>query len=137
MVVNICDTSILCRNLKSHNEFREEIKLWLKLNYLDVSFLNLETQFIIFIKNTFIEKVTSSFGDIKAHSFTAIPEIIKNAVFIKADNDKRGRSDILKVLKFESLIEVDGTIYKIWMYVRQTKTQLQLYSININVQKTP
>jgi len=137
MVINVCDTSILCRNLKPHSEFRKEVKLWLKANYLNQSFVNEETQYIIFINNTFIEKVTSSFGDIKAHSFTAIPAIIKNAIFIKAENDKKERADILKVLKFEGLINVAGDIYEIWIYVRQTNRQLQLYSININVQKTP
>ena len=133
MVINVCDTSILCRNSKSHNEFRKEVKLWLKANYINRSFINLETQYEIFINNTFIEKVTSSFGDVKAHSFTAIPEIIKNAVFIKSEEDKRQRVDILKVLKFESLIKVNEVDYEIWIYIRQTNQRLQLYSLNIKV----
>jgi hypothetical protein len=133
MVINVCDTSILCRNSKLHSEFRKEIKLWLKDNYLNKSFINFETQYEIFINNTFIEKVTSSFGDVKAHSFTAIPEIINNAIFIKSEDDKRQRVDILKVLKFESLIKVNEVDYEIWIYIRQTNQQLQLYSLNIKV----
>jgi Large polyvalent protein-associated domain 3 len=133
MVINVCDNSILCRGIKSHNEFRKEVKLWLKINYLNKSFINLETEYEIFINNTFIEKVTSSFGDVKAHSFTAIPEIIKNAVFIKSEDDKKKRIDILKVLKFESLIKLNDIDYEIWIYIRQTNQQLQLYSLNIKV----
>ena len=133
MILNNCDTTILCRNGRSHKEFRIEVKNWLKSNYLNLSFINDETGYEIFINNTFIEKVTSSFGDIKAHSFTAIPGIIKNSSFIKTEDDKRNRAEIIKVLKFESLINIDNVIYEIWIYVRETKSQLQLYSINIKV----
>lgn len=137
MIPIICDTSILCRNLESHKEFRKTVKGWLRTNYLNESFENHETGYEIFINNTFIEKVTSSFGDIKAHALTAIPEIIKHSIFINAEDDKRDRPDIIKVLKFISLIEVELVQYEVWIYVRQNKTQMQLYSININAQKTP
>jgi len=137
MIVNICDTTILCRNQKSHNEFRTEVKLWLKANLLNSICLNTQTGYEIFINNTSIEKVTHKFGDVKAHSFTAIPNIIKNAVFISSEDDNRNRADIIKVLKFESLIQVDNIQYEVWIYVRQTRTQLNLYSLNVNVQKTP
>lgn len=137
MIVSICDTSILRRNEQDHKQFRGVVKKWLKENYLNKSFLNFETGCQIYITNSFIDKSTSSFGDVKAHSFTAIPDIVKNAIFIIADEDKKARPDIIKVLKFESLILVDEIQYKVWMYVRQTKTELHLYSLNINVQKTP
>src|ERR1700739_776516 len=106
MIIISCDNTILCRNGRTHKEFRIEVKNWLKSNYLNSSFINDETGYQIIINNTFIEKVTSSFGDVKAHSLTAIPEIIKKAVFIKTEDDNRNRADILKVLKFESSIEV-------------------------------
>lgn len=133
----ICSTSILCRNQLSHKEFRNEIKAWLRKSFLNTCFINGETGYQIHINNTFIEKVTSSFGDIKAHALTAIPAIIEQAMFISAEDDKRERADIIKVLKFECPVVIDTTQYLIWIYIRQTKTQLQLYSLNINAQKTP
>jgi hypothetical protein len=136
MKVNICDTSLLCRNQQSHKEFRKSIKDWLKTNYLNTSFTNIETGFEIFINNTCMEKITNSFGDIKAHSFTAIPDIIKNEIFIESEDDKKERPDFVKILRFESLISVDKEIYEIWIYVRKTNTQNLLYSLNISVQKS-
>src|ERR1700732_5131761 len=130
MIINICDTTILCRNNKSHNEFRTEVKFWLRTNFLNSIWMNTETGYEIFINNTFIEKVTNKFVDVKAHSFTEIPNIIKNAVFVSAEDDDRNRPDIIKVLKFESLIQVDNIQYEVWIYVRQTRTQLNLYSLN-------
>jgi len=133
MVISFCDTSILCRNNQTHKEFRNSIKTWLVNNYLNTSFANIETGFEIFINKTFIEKATTKFGDVKAHAFTIIPDIIKNATLIKSEDDKRGRADILEVLKFESLIEVNGEHFVVWLYVRKTKSQFQLYSLNIKV----
>lgn len=133
MVLTVCDTSILCRNQQTQKEFRNEIKLWLKVHYLNVTCLNKETGYMILINNTFIDKVTSKFGDVKAHALTSLRETVENAVFTDIKGDNRDRRDILKVLKFESLIDVDGERYNVWLYVRQTKIDYQLYSLNIKV----
>ena len=131
MVLTICDTSILCRNQQTQKEFRNEIKLWLKANHLNKMYLNEETGYLFLINNTFIEKVTSKFGDVKAHALTSLSNIIKNAIYVHTANDTRNRPHILNVLKYESLIEVDDKKYVVWLYVRQTKSEYQLYSLNI------
>ncbi len=131
MVIRFCDTSILCRNQQSQKEFRNSIKIWLIVHHLNMVHLNEETGYLFLISNTFIDKATSKFGDVKAHAFANLPSIIKNAVFINSEEDNKGRPDILRYLKFESLIDVDGKKYVVWLYVRQTKNEYQLYSLNI------
>lgn len=131
MVLTVCDTSILCRNQQSQKEFRDSIKIWLKSNYLNKMYSNEETGYLFLINNTFINKVTSKFGDVKVHALTSLSEIIKNAIYINTADDTRNRPHILSVLKYESLIEVDDKKYVVWLYVRQTKSEYQLYSLNI------
>ncbi len=131
MLVSFCDTSILCRNQQSQKEFRNLIKIWLIAYHLNIAYLNEETGYLFLISNTFIDKATSKFGDVKAHAFANLPSIIKNAVFINSEEDNKSRPDILRYLKFESLIDVDGKRYVVWLYVRQTKNEYQLYSLNI------
>ena len=131
MVLTVCDTSILCRNQQTQKEFRDSIKIWLKSNYLNKMYSNEETGYLFLINNTFIDKVTSKFGDVKVHALTSLSEIIKNAIYINTADDTRNRPHILSVLKYESLIEVDDKKYVVWLYVRQTKSEYQLYSLNI------
>ncbi len=133
MIISFCDTAILCRNQQSQKEFRNFIKIWLRTNHLNKRYLNEETGYTIFINITFIDKVTSKFGDVKVHALTSLQEIIKNAIFVNSAEDTRKRLHILNVLKFESLIDVDGERYNVWLYVRQTKNDYQLYSLNIKV----
>ncbi len=133
MILTVCDTSILCRNQQTQKEFRNEIKLWLKANDLNKIYLNVETGYLFLINNTFIDKVTSKFGDVKVHALTSLSEIIKNAIYINTADDTRNRPHILNVLKYESLIEVDDKKYIVWLYVRQTKSEYELYSLNIKV----
>lgn len=131
MVISFCDTSILRRNQQSQKEFRNTIKIWLIANHLNTTYLNEETGYLFLISNTFIDKATSKFGDVKAHAFANLPSIIKNAVFINSEEDNKDRPDILRYLKFESLINLDGKEYVVWLYVRQTKKEYQLYSVNV------
>ncbi|WP_299289890.1 hypothetical protein [uncultured Mucilaginibacter sp.] len=133
MVLTVCDTSILCRNQQTQKEFRNKIKLWLKIHYLNVTCLNEETGYLCFISNTFIDKATSKFGDVKAHALANLPSIIRNAIFTNSETDNKGRPDILRYLKFESLIDVDGAEYVVWLYVRQTINEYQLYSLHIKI----
>lgn len=113
MLVSFCDTSILRRNQQSQKEFRNSIKLWLIAHHLNTTYLNEETGYLFLINNTFIDKVISKFGDVKVHALTSLEEIIKNAVFINSAEDTRNRPHILNVLKFESLIDVDGESYNV------------------------
>lgn len=54
--------------------------------------------------------------------------------FLKnTETDNKSRPDILRYLKFESLIDIDGEEYLIWLYVRQTKSEYQLYSLNVKI----
>lgn len=131
MILSICDTSILCRNQQSQKEFRDSIKIWLKANHLNKLYLNEETGYSFLVSNTFIDKATSIFGDIKAHAFANLPSIIKNAVFKDSEQDNKDRPDILRYLRFESLIDADEKRFIVWLYVRQTRIEYQLYSLNI------
>ncbi len=131
MILTVCDTSILLRNLQSQKEFRNKIKIWLIVNHLNKSYFNKETGYLFLLSNTFIDKATSKFGDVKAHALANLPSIIKNAIFTNSEADNKHRPDILRYLKFESLIDVDGKKYFVWLYVRQTINEYQLYSINI------
>lgn len=131
MVLIVCDTSILCRNQQSQKEFRISIKHWLTANHLNTTHVNEETGYLFLIRNTFIDKATSKFGDIKAHALANLPSIIKNAVFTYSEPDNKSRPDVLRYLKFESLINIDGKEFVAWLYVRQTKSEYQLYSLNI------
>lgn len=134
MIINICDTTILCRDQLSHKEFRVVIVNWLKENYLNNSFTNTETGFSITINKTCIEKLVSSFGDIKAHAYTAIPSLIENATFNRSEDDNRNRPDFIKMLVFKSLAEINGTTYEAWLYVRQTRSHYFLYSVNMSTE---
>lgn len=131
MTVSFCNTSILYRNQLSQKEFRNTIKIWLITHHLNTMYLNDETGYLFLISNTFIDKATSKFGDVKAHALANLPSIIKNAVFSNSEPDNKSRPDILRYLKFESVIDIDGEEYVVWLYVRQTKKEYQLYSINI------
>ncbi len=133
MTVSYCNTSILRRNQLSQKEFRDAIKIWLIAHHLNTAYLNEETGYLFLISNTFIDKATSKFGDVKAHVLANLPSIIKNAVFTNSEPDNKSRPDILRYLKFESLINIDGKEYVVWLYVRQTRSDYQLYSINIKV----
>ena len=132
MIINVADTSILNRNQLSHKEFRGLVTEWLKDNFQNNSYTNNDTGFNVLINKTCIEKIVNSFGDIKAHAYTAIPLLIVNAIFIKSEDDNRRRPDFIKVLTFKSLIDISGEIYEVWLYVRQTKHNYLLYSVNIN-----
>lgn len=100
-------------------------------NYLNTTHINEETGYLFLISNTFIDKATSKFGDVKAHALASLPSIIKNAVFTNSEADNKGRPDILRYLKFESLIDVDAKRFIVWLYVRQTINEYQLYSLHI------
>ena len=134
MVTIICDTSILCRKQQTHKVFRNYITTWLKETYLNKFFVNSQTGIEVYINKTGIEKIVSSFGDIKAHAFTAIPSIIENANFIEAQNDNRNRPDY-KTFIFKTVVVVDKDAYELWIYIRQIKNQNFLYSLNIAAQK--
>ena len=85
MIINICDTTLLVRTNQTQKEFRKQVTVWLSDNYLNKSYINLETGLEIFVNKKGIDKIVSSFGDVKAHAATLIPELIKNASFIKAE----------------------------------------------------
>jgi pantothenate kinase len=75
-------------------------------------------------------------GEIKAHAFTVLHLAIEGSNLIQVQQDKRERLDIKNVYLFKCLIQVDSDLHEMWLYIRERKEGMFLYSVNVSKEKT-
>lgn len=123
------------KDYNSHSEFRNDISKHLKTILVGKSVTNEETGISIFFSKAGIEKMVSKIGDIKSFALCNLQPILKKAIFIEQQNDKRNREVITSVWLFKVMVEIKEAEYEVWCYIRQQSNSYYLYSLNINAKK--
>lgn len=117
---------------QSHSDFRRSIEQHLKYVLPTRTVINNETGYTIGFNKTGIEKMVASIGDIKAIALCNLQPILWHAIFVEATADNKNRPDIIQFLLFKTPVNINGSNYEVWCYVRHRKDGLFLYSINID-----
>lgn len=123
-------------NFNNHSDYRKHIAAHLKAVLLTRSVLNIETQLTIRFNKVGIEKMVSKIGDVKAFALCNLQPILRNSTLAETQQDKRGRPDIICVRIFKIAADIEGSVYEVWTYVKETNSGNYLYSLHVDVKKT-
>ncbi len=65
--------------------------------------------------------------EVAIHPLAAIPDLIRHAVPIQAERDKKGRDEILAIHTFLAPIQIEGEVYRARMVIRETNMGRKYY----------
>ena len=108
---------------------QEIVKGFLQKNYKNSIIINDYTGFEIIVNDNGMGKLLSGkVGQEKLKALTALKDIIKVAVWIKSEEDKKERNSVKAIHYFWSIVEVEKTVYPFGFNVRETLEGKYIYN---------